>query len=154
MSLQDEIVRLDTEIANNQALLADPQLAPLAQEEIANLQLQKQALEQALNPLAPNTFDTSDTPDALDTLFLIWVRLIKRKLPFKKSNDHLALRFLALGFSKAKALLAMLLCSLSFALSGVITSQASNFWGVIIILLVIPSTILLSKRMGRILVHG
>lgn len=89
-----------------------------------------------------------------DTLFLIWVRLIKRKLPFKKSNDHLALRFLALGFSKAKALLAMLLCSLSFALSGVITSQASNFWGVIIILLVIPSTILLSKRMGRILVHG
>ncbi len=58
-SLQDEITRLDQEIAASQALLADPELAPLAQEEIGKLTSQKQALEQALNPSSPDAFSTS-----------------------------------------------------------------------------------------------
>jgi len=49
-----------------------------------------------------------------DTVFLILMRLFKRRLPFKKSNDHLALRFLALGYSKRKVLLIMMSLGLFF----------------------------------------
>jgi len=50
-----------------------------------------------------------------DTVFLILMRLMKKNLPFKKSNDHLALRFLALGYSRKKALLTMLTLGLFFS---------------------------------------
>jgi len=48
VSLQTEIARLDQEIAHYRELLADPELAPLAQAEIAKLQTQKQLLEISL----------------------------------------------------------------------------------------------------------
>ena len=49
MSLTTEIARLDQEIAHYRELLTDPELTPLAQEEIQKLQTQKQILETSLN---------------------------------------------------------------------------------------------------------
>ena len=48
MSLQNEISRLEQEIEKNRRLLADPELTPLAQEEIKRLEEQKSFLEQGL----------------------------------------------------------------------------------------------------------
>lgn len=67
MSLQDELNRINQEIAKHQSLLNDPELASLAQAEIDNLQVQKDALDQALNPSSPATSDTSAT-SATETL--------------------------------------------------------------------------------------
>lgn len=72
-----------------------------------------------------------------DTGYLIWIRLTKKKIPFKKSNDHLALRLLTLGYSKKKALFVMLALCLFFSLGGIFVSQTSNFFGFIILIFVI-----------------
>jgi len=85
-----------------------------------------------------------------DTAFLILTRISKKKLPFKKSDDHLALRFLALGYSKKKALLIMAGWGLFFALCGVIVSQVSNLWGIITVAFVVLTSLALTKKMGKI----
>lgn len=90
----------------------------------------------------------------LDTAFLILMRVSKKKIPFNKSNDHLALRFLALGYSKKKVLLIMLFLGLLFAVSGVIVSQASDLLSIIIIIFVLLAGIVLLKKMSRVAVHG
>ncbi len=89
-----------------------------------------------------------------DTAFLILMRLIKARSIFKKSNDHLALRFLRLGYSKNKTLLLMLALSLFFALSGVCLSQVSNALGIIIIVLAAIVSLVLTKRMNKVSING
>lgn len=61
MSLATEINRLDQEIAHYRELLTDPELAPLAQEEITQLETQKQLLEQSLAVTPSATSLTSAT---------------------------------------------------------------------------------------------
>lgn len=87
-----------------------------------------------------------------DTAFLILARVIKKTLPFKKSNDHLVLRFLALNYPKRKALLVMLGLCLFFCLCGILLSQVPNFLGIIILLFVIFISLLLTKRMIKVAV--
>jgi len=89
-----------------------------------------------------------------DTAFLILMRLFKRRLPFKKSNDHLALRFLALGYSKRKVLLIMVSLGLFFSGCGIAISQLSNPLDLLIITAVILVSLVLTKKMSRIEVYG
>ena len=42
-----------------------------------------------------------------DTAFVIFIRLVQRRSPFKKSNDHIATRLLKMNLSKWQALLLM-----------------------------------------------
>jgi UDP-GlcNAc:undecaprenyl-phosphate GlcNAc-1-phosphate transferase len=90
----------------------------------------------------------------LDTAFLIILRLKKKILPFKKSKDHLALRFLISGYSKEKALLLMVVWVLFYALCGALLSQVSNAGGIIIFVLVISLSLLLTKKMAKVQVDG
>lgn len=85
-----------------------------------------------------------------DTGFLILMRLIKKKLPFKKSGDHMVLRLMAIGYSKKKALLIMLSLGLFFSFCGVLISQVSNSLGIVIIVIVLTTTLVITQRMGRI----
>ena len=85
-----------------------------------------------------------------DTLFLIFARITKRRLPFKKSNDHIALRFLKLGYSKIKTLLIMLLLCLFFSFCGVLLSQVSNSLGIIIIAFVILIGLIITYRAQKV----
>jgi UDP-GlcNAc:undecaprenyl-phosphate GlcNAc-1-phosphate transferase len=84
-----------------------------------------------------------------DTLFLCIMRLGKGKSAFRKSNDHLALRFLKLGYAKNRALLFMLILTLFFSICGVMLSQVPDFVGIIIIILVIALSITITLHMGR-----
>jgi len=85
-----------------------------------------------------------------DTAFLVLARIIKKSLPFKKSNDHLALIFLALGYSKKKTLLIMLALCLFFSISGVLLSQVSNLFGISIIGLLVLMSLALTIKMGKV----
>ena len=85
-----------------------------------------------------------------DTAFLILMRIRKSKSIFKKSNDHLALRFLRLGHSRNKTLLFMLILSLFFSLSGILLSQTTYTLGIIIIVLVVLAGLMVTKRMGSV----
>jgi len=64
-----------------------------------------------------------------DTLFVSILRLKKGILPFKKSNDHLALILLRSGYSKNKILTVMFLLALVFSLSGLALSKVPKFLG-------------------------
>jgi UDP-GlcNAc:undecaprenyl-phosphate GlcNAc-1-phosphate transferase len=85
-----------------------------------------------------------------DTAFLILMRVMKKSLPFKKSNDHLALRFLALGYSKKKTLLAMLVLSVFFALCGILVSQWPNLPGAVIVAVAVLASLVLTYKMGKV----
>ena len=59
--LKPEINRLDRLITEAKASLTDPQLKPLAEEEITNLEAQKQALLTAPEPAESHSKDNSAT---------------------------------------------------------------------------------------------
>lgn len=90
----------------------------------------------------------------IDTVMLILLRVGKKRVPFQKSNDHLALRFLAMGYSKKKALLVMLAWGLFFTLCGILVSQVSNILGVAIIILTALASLILFKKMSKVEVNG
>jgi len=89
-----------------------------------------------------------------DTAFLILMRLTKKDLPFKKSNDHLALRLLASGYSKKKTLSAMFGLCLFFCLSGIVVSRVSNLWGIGTVTLVILVNLIITIKMSKLTVDG
>ncbi|MCM8771123.1 MAG: undecaprenyl/decaprenyl-phosphate alpha-N-acetylglucosaminyl 1-phosphate transferase [Candidatus Omnitrophica bacterium] len=83
-----------------------------------------------------------------DTAFLIVVRISQGKSAFRKSEDHLALRFLKLGYSKEKTLLFMLLLSSVFSFSGILISRVSNNFGIAIIIFVGFLSLIVAKKMN------
>jgi UDP-GlcNAc:undecaprenyl-phosphate GlcNAc-1-phosphate transferase len=89
-----------------------------------------------------------------DTFFLILARMIKKKIPFKKSNDHLVLRFLAMGYSKERTFFFILLLNLVFVASGVIVSQSSNLLGIVTVLITFLINLALTLKMVKVKVNG
>ncbi len=68
----------------------------------------------------------------IDTVLLIIFRVVKRKPPFSKTKDHIALKIGALGFSPVATILIMyLLCSI-FSGCGVILTRVNNLLAAII----------------------
>jgi len=89
-----------------------------------------------------------------DTLFLIVVRIRKGKIPFMKSNDHLALRIMNMHLSKKRALSYMSLANLFFCICGILIVKVPNKIGALIVWFVLISSILLARRMNRVPVDG
>lgn len=69
----------------------------------------------------------------IDTILLIIFRIIKRRPPFRKSRDHLALKIGTLGFSPAKTILIMYLLCFIFASCGILLTRINNLLAVGII---------------------
>jgi UDP-GlcNAc:undecaprenyl-phosphate GlcNAc-1-phosphate transferase len=86
----------------------------------------------------------------LDTSFVILMRIKKGKSALEKSNDHLALRFLKLGYSKKQTLFYMSSMSVILALFGILLRMLPNFIGFLIICLIIIASLKLIKKMGKI----
>ncbi len=63
----------------------------------------------------------------MDTALLVAFRVIKRRLPFNKSKDHVAFKIRALGFSPGKVLLIMYLLRFIFSACGVVLTQVNNW---------------------------
>ncbi|MCX5696732.1 MAG: MraY family glycosyltransferase [Candidatus Omnitrophica bacterium] len=68
-----------------------------------------------------------------DTFFLILVRLSRKRIPFKKSNDHMVLRFLSMGVPKRTILFFVLIVAGIFSLGGVFLTRLSNYIGMVIV---------------------
>jgi UDP-GlcNAc:undecaprenyl-phosphate GlcNAc-1-phosphate transferase len=88
-----------------------------------------------------------------DTAFVILMRLKQKRSIFKKSGDHLALRYIKIGHSKHKTLLQMLATALLFSVSGIAVSQFSNLFGIIIVIFVVVTGFIITLRMGKVLVE-
>jgi UDP-GlcNAc:undecaprenyl-phosphate/decaprenyl-phosphate GlcNAc-1-phosphate transferase len=88
-----------------------------------------------------------------DTVFLIIMRIAQERSIFKKSDDHLALRFLKNGHSKHRALLVMLgLCS-AFCIFGILLSRSPNYSGALIVAFVGISSMLLMVKITKAEIH-
>jgi len=79
-----------------------------------------------------------------DTTFLILARSKQGISIFKKSDDHIALRFLSAGFPKRKALLYMFLSGAFFSLTGVALSQVRNLYSIILLSVALIASIALT----------
>jgi UDP-GlcNAc:undecaprenyl-phosphate GlcNAc-1-phosphate transferase len=88
-----------------------------------------------------------------DSGFLVLMRLSKRKLPFKKSNDHLPLRYLVKGYSRERTLFNMLGLCLFFCFCGILVSQVSNTKATGLLVLALVVSLLISWDMSKITVH-
>lgn len=89
-----------------------------------------------------------------DTAFLILIRIRNKRNPCKKSKDHLALRFLELGYSKRAILALMLGLSFIFSTCGVLVSRLSNTWGVSIIFFMVLAGLVIGVKMKKVNVDG
>lgn len=90
----------------------------------------------------------------MDTILLVIFRVIKRKTPFKKSKDHLALKIGALGFSPVETILIMYVLSSIFAGCGVVLAMVNNLLGAVIITCVFLFSIGVFLRMVKIEPNG
>jgi hypothetical protein len=80
------------------------------------------------------------------------MRMIKEKSIVKKSNDHLAMRFLKKGYSKNKTLIFMIGFGLFSALFGVILTRVTIFLGLIIVVFVATVSLLVAKNMSKVVI--
>ncbi len=84
-----------------------------------------------------------------DTAFLILIRLKQKRSVFKKSNDHLALRFLKIGHSKRKTLLIMALLAAFFASCGISVYRSTPHRGLATIILAVLVTAVLIRKASK-----
>lgn len=85
-----------------------------------------------------------------DTTFLVLIRLINKITPFQKSNDHLVLRFSALGYSKKRVLLIMFSLCLFFCLCGIAASRVPNHLGAGIAAFTVLVSLIIGIKMSKI----
>jgi UDP-GlcNAc:undecaprenyl-phosphate GlcNAc-1-phosphate transferase len=85
-----------------------------------------------------------------DTVFLVLIRIMQGRSALKKSDDHIALRLLRLGYSKNRVFSFMLMVTFFFSFCGIIVSRAPNFIGIVIIIFVILASLALTKKMSKI----
>jgi UDP-GlcNAc:undecaprenyl-phosphate GlcNAc-1-phosphate transferase len=85
-----------------------------------------------------------------DTLFLITMRLKKKRPIFNKTNDHFALRLLTMGYSVRDSMWIMYAFSIFLAISSIIVAFSSNIISSVILAAVILVFILIGKKVGTI----
>ncbi|HNW38893.1 MAG TPA: MraY family glycosyltransferase [Candidatus Omnitrophota bacterium] len=90
----------------------------------------------------------------MDTILLIIFRVIKRKVPFKKSRDHVALKIGALGISPLATVLGMYLLCFIFTGCGVILSRVNSFFAGSIIIFVFLFSIGIFMKLVKIEAYG
>jgi len=89
-----------------------------------------------------------------DTAFLIIMRIRNKKLPFEKSQDHIALRILSTGISKRTTLCKISILCVFFCICGITVSQANNLFGLVIVALAIFMGLLITSSLGKVTVNG
>lgn len=85
-----------------------------------------------------------------DTMFLIIMRMRKKKPIFAKTDDHFALRLMTMGHSVRKSLCIMYIFCIFLALSSLVVAFGSNLVGILAILGVLLVFIFMGKRVGMV----
>jgi UDP-GlcNAc:undecaprenyl-phosphate GlcNAc-1-phosphate transferase len=88
-----------------------------------------------------------------DTFLLIIFRVMKKRIPFKKSNDHIAFRIRFSAASPRKTISVMFLLCFLFSLAGVVLTKANNFWAIGIVIAMFLFSIILFWKLIKIDTH-
>lgn len=87
-----------------------------------------------------------------DTLFVMWMRILKRQYVWAKSDDHLALRLIARGYSKRKTVICMFLFAFIFSVCAVALLETSAPQCYIYLLALMTLCFVLAHRMRNVVV--
>lgn len=85
-----------------------------------------------------------------DTIFLIVMRIKKKKPIFNKTRDHFALRLVTMGYSVRKSVWAMYLFSIFLAAAAITVMFSKNLTGFIALLAVCLVFIFIGKKVGMV----
>ncbi len=85
-----------------------------------------------------------------DTFLVTVLRTKKGRSILRASNDHFALRLVALGLSRKKTVLIVYLVSILLAIAGVVVTLVKIKWAIIIYCLVILISFLVGHRLAQI----
>ena len=85
-----------------------------------------------------------------DTLLLIIFRVMKKRMPFRKSNDHIAFRIRFSAASPVKTILVMFLLCFIFSFAGVVLTKVNNFWATGIVIVMFLFSIILFWKLIKI----
>jgi len=85
-----------------------------------------------------------------DTLFLIAMRIKKKRHIFDKTKDHFALRLVTMGYSIKKSVWIMYIFSVFLAVSAIILSFSKNLTGLVVLAIVGLAFILIGKKVGMV----
>jgi UDP-GlcNAc:undecaprenyl-phosphate GlcNAc-1-phosphate transferase len=89
----------------------------------------------------------------IDTLMLIIFRIMKRRMPFKKSDDHIAFRIRLFALSPIKTILLMFLLCFIFSAAGVVLTKVTNFSAAVMIIAMFLLSIVLFWKLIKIDTH-
>jgi UDP-GlcNAc:undecaprenyl-phosphate GlcNAc-1-phosphate transferase len=87
-----------------------------------------------------------------DTLLLIIFRIMKKRMPFRKSNDHIAFR-IRFSSSPTKTILVMFLLCFIFSFAGVSLTKVTNFWAIGILMAMFLFSVILFWKLIKIDMH-
>lgn len=85
-----------------------------------------------------------------DTLFLIIMRLRRKKPIFSKSGDHFTLRLVTIGYSVRRSIWIMYLFSIFLAISSLIVVFTPNATGVLTAMIVLLVFIVIGRKLGMV----
>jgi UDP-GlcNAc:undecaprenyl-phosphate/decaprenyl-phosphate GlcNAc-1-phosphate transferase len=88
-----------------------------------------------------------------DTLFLIVMRIRKKKPIFNKTRDHFALRLITMGYSVEKSIWMMYLFSVFLAFSVIIVAFSRDVMTLIVLTVAGLAFILMGKRVGMVAIE-
>jgi UDP-GlcNAc:undecaprenyl-phosphate GlcNAc-1-phosphate transferase len=88
-----------------------------------------------------------------DTLFLIMMRIKKRRPIFNKTRDHFALRLIVMGNSVKKSMWIMYRFSIFLAVIAIIVAFSPNIFGLLAFLAAILVFIFMGKKVGMVNVY-
>ncbi|WP_424244691.1 UDP-GlcNAc:undecaprenyl-phosphate GlcNAc-1-phosphate transferase [Elusimicrobium posterum] len=85
-----------------------------------------------------------------DTCFVMLIRILQKKNPFKGSPDHIVMRLEKLGLTKNQILMLMLIASICYGALALLTMHLSSFWTIIIFGLCAADMALAAYYIGRV----
>ncbi len=88
-----------------------------------------------------------------DTAFLSLMRIKNGRSIFKKSDDHLVIRFIKIGYSKEKALFLMLLLCALFSICGILVRFVPNFSGIAVVFCVLAVACFVGWKMSKVSIN-
>ena len=89
-----------------------------------------------------------------DTAFLVVMRIRRKQLIFKKSNDHIALRLLKLECPPKKILILFYSVAFLFGAIGFLIARISNNIGIVLVLLLVFLSLFCAKKLAKIPINA
>ncbi len=89
-----------------------------------------------------------------DTIFVMWIRLLKHKPIWSKSNDHLPLRLISSGLSKKITVIYMFSLAMFFSVCSILILYLPNILGIVVLIMLVIFCFYIALKAKKIQING